>query len=216
MNIAFYVSGNATRLKKIFKEERIKNISESVKLIFTDNIFVENLSDIRNSFNINIKGVEYSQLKPNRNNELSKILLNEFLKNEIDYCFCFGDHILKGELLEKYENRIINFHPSILPMYPGRKAIDQAIADNSSLYGNTAHFIDKGVDTGAIIMQNIIYYSQINFDDKYESILNHQIDMFFQIYNWLNKDRIAVVNGVCKIKNSTCKRVAFFPELDNE
>lgn len=91
-----------------------------------------------------------------KNLELSNNLLQVLREYEIDYCFSFGAHILKGKLLEEYENRIINFHPSLLPAYPGIKSIDRAIADKVNLLGNTVHFIDAGMDTGPIIMQSVI------------------------------------------------------------
>ena len=83
-----------------------------------------------------------------------------------------------GKLLEAYRNKIINFHPSLLPSYPGLNAIDKAIEGNSLLLGNTAHFIDEKVDTGPIIMQSILPISLFN---HYEDVLSLQIPCYFRL-----------------------------------
>jgi hypothetical protein len=63
---------------------------------------------------------------------------------------------LKGDLLKDYEKRLINFHPSLLPSFPGRLAINKAIDAEVTLLGHTAHYIDEGIDTGGILAQLVV------------------------------------------------------------
>ncbi|CRK82419.1 phosphoribosylglycinamide formyltransferase [Neobacillus massiliamazoniensis] len=56
-------------------------------------------------------------------------------------------------LLKEYEGRIINIHPSLLPDFPGKDAIGQAIAAEAKWSGVTIHYVDEGMDTGPIIVQ---------------------------------------------------------------
>ena len=105
---------------------------------------------------------------------------------------------------------MINFHPSILPHFPGINSIDRALAGKVNLLGNTAHFIDEGVDTGPIIMQSVIHKSK--FVD-YDSILDLQLPMIDQIFKWLIEERINVNNGEVKIINSDIK-INFIPNLE--
>ena len=56
-------------------------------------------------------------------------------------------------LLEAYENRIVNIHPSVLPAFPGKDAIGQTLEAGAEEAGVTVHFVDEGMDTGAIIAQ---------------------------------------------------------------
>ena len=56
-------------------------------------------------------------------------------------------------LLSRYEGKIINIHPSLLPLYKGKDAIGQALEDNATKTGVTVHYVDSGMDTGAIIEQ---------------------------------------------------------------
>jgi phosphoribosylglycinamide formyltransferase-1 len=62
--------------------------------------------------------------------------------------------ILSTNFIQKFRNRIINIHPSLLPAFPGKNAQQQALDYGVKVTGCTTHFIDEGVDTGAIIMQS--------------------------------------------------------------
>ena len=61
--------------------------------------------------------------------------------------------ILSPEFIKKFKNRILNIHPSILPAFPGLDAQRQAIEAGVGHSGCTVHFVDEGVDTGPIIVQ---------------------------------------------------------------
>ncbi len=56
-------------------------------------------------------------------------------------------------LLEKYDKRIINIHPALLPSFPGTRGIDDSYDYGVKIAGITIHFVDQGVDTGPIIAQ---------------------------------------------------------------
>jgi phosphoribosylglycinamide formyltransferase-1 len=189
MNYAFYVSGNAGRLRKIIdnKFEVLKN----TKVVISDSDSTCDLSEKLKYLGIDFKYFNYKKQK-GINEKLSEFILNIFMTYKVDYCFCFGDHILKGKLLETYKNKIINFHPSILPLYPGRKAIDQAVKDDATiLLGNTAHFIDEGVDTGPIIMQSVLSKDVLQ-KDNYNAVLDMQLPMLKLIYNSIQNDEMRI------------------------
>src|SRR5689334_25190858 len=62
--------------------------------------------------------------------------------------------ILKGEFLRAFSNRVVNIHPSLLPAFPGLEAWKQALEYGVKITGCTVHFVDQGVDSGAIIAQS--------------------------------------------------------------
>lgn len=61
--------------------------------------------------------------------------------------------ILGSTFLERFPGRIINTHPALLPSFPGAHAVRDALAYGVKVTGSTIHFVDEGVDTGAIIAQ---------------------------------------------------------------
>ena len=64
--------------------------------------------------------------------------------------------ILKGEFLRAFPDRVVNIHPSLLPSFPGLEAWKQALDHGVKVTGCTVHFIDQGVDSGAIIAQETV------------------------------------------------------------
>jgi phosphoribosylglycinamide formyltransferase 1 len=64
---------------------------------------------------------------------------------------------LLGEVfLERWPGAVINVHPSLLPDFPGLHAIEQAIEHGAETFGVTVHFVDKGIDTGPVILQEAV------------------------------------------------------------
>jgi len=61
--------------------------------------------------------------------------------------------LLKGDFLRAFEGRIVNIHPSLLPSFPGLESWKQALDYGVKYAGCTVHFVDAGVDSGAIIGQ---------------------------------------------------------------
>jgi phosphoribosylglycinamide formyltransferase-1 len=64
--------------------------------------------------------------------------------------------LLTFVFLERFPGAVINVHPSLLPAFPGLRAIEQALAYGVKVFGVTVHFVDAGVDSGAVILQRAI------------------------------------------------------------
>jgi len=214
MKIAFYVSNNAARLTKAVKQlvehHELNNLLDEIKFIFRDSEVNDELYIICNMLGIRFIQNNMQDVK-DKSSAVSDKLFQLVKEMNIDYLIVFGSRILKGEILSEYKNRIINFHPSLLPAFPGIKSIDQAVKYGSFLLGNTAHFIDEGIDTGSIIMQNIYV---LNGDIDYDEILDRQIPMLFQILIWLRDNRIIVADRRVSIKNAKYSLDDFIPNLE--
>jgi phosphoribosylglycinamide formyltransferase-1 len=65
-------------------------------------------------------------------------------------------HLLTPEFLERFPDRVVNVHPSLLPKFPGAHAIDDALAAGVETTGVTVHYVDDGLDTGAVIRQESV------------------------------------------------------------
>lgn len=64
--------------------------------------------------------------------------------------------ILSPEFIAAFAGQIINVHPSLLPAYPGLRSIERALKAGEAETGVTVHHVDEGVDTGAVIAQEVV------------------------------------------------------------
>lgn len=75
--------------------------------------------------------------------------------------------LLTPAFLDRFPDRILNVHPSLLPSFPGAHAVEDALAHGVKVTGATVHFVDEGVDTGAIMLQEAV---EIREDDTAETL----------------------------------------------
>ncbi|HEX6489966.1 MAG TPA: phosphoribosylglycinamide formyltransferase [Gaiellaceae bacterium] len=64
--------------------------------------------------------------------------------------------LLRRPFLERFAGRILNVHPSLLPSFPGAHAVEEALAYGVKVTGATVHFVDEGIDTGPIVLQEAV------------------------------------------------------------
>jgi len=77
--------------------------------------------------------------------------------HEVDLVVLAGFmELLDPAFVRRFEGRILNVHPSLLPAFPGVRAIEQALEYGVRVTGVTVHFVDEGVDTGPILLQEAI------------------------------------------------------------
>jgi phosphoribosylglycinamide formyltransferase-1 len=62
-------------------------------------------------------------------------------------------HLLTKPFLDRFPDRIVNVHPSLLPAFPGMRAIQDALSANVEQTGVTIHLVDEGLDTGRVLRQ---------------------------------------------------------------
>jgi phosphoribosylglycinamide formyltransferase 1 len=65
-------------------------------------------------------------------------------------------HLLTPVFLDRFSGRIVNVHPSLLPQFPGGRAIADALDAGVDMTGVTVHYVDEGLDTGAVIRQEAV------------------------------------------------------------
>ena len=85
-----------------------------------------------------------------------------------------GEHILNA-----YDRRILNIHPSLLPKFKGKDAIGQAFDSGETVTGTTVHYVDSGMDTGEIIEQRSC---KIYPDDTKEQLEERIKEIEHQLY----------------------------------
>ena len=65
-------------------------------------------------------------------------------------------HLLTKPFLDRFPDRIVNVHPSLLPQFPGGHAIEDALAAGVETTGVTIHLVDEGLDTGTVLRQEAV------------------------------------------------------------
>ena len=79
------------------------------------------------------------------------------INREVDLVVLAGYmELIDSAFLSRFPNRVINVHPSLLPAFPGAKPIEDQIAYGVKVGGVTVHFVDEGVDTGPVLLQEAV------------------------------------------------------------
>ncbi|MEY2193636.1 phosphoribosylglycinamide formyltransferase [Neobacillus sp. BF23-41] len=96
-------------------------------------------------------------------------ILDELTQRKVDFIVLAGYMRLLGNvLLQVYDRKIINVHPSLLPAFAGKDAIGQALDYGVKVTGVTVHYVDEGMDTGPIIAQQAV---TIDSDETRETLI---------------------------------------------
>jgi phosphoribosylglycinamide formyltransferase 1 len=86
--------------------------------------------------------------------------------------------VLSPEFIRRFAGRIINVHPALLPAFPGVRAIEQALEYGVKVSGVTIHFVDEGVDTGPVLLQeafDLPYHRDIAKIEEWVHQIEHRL-----------------------------------------
>jgi phosphoribosylglycinamide formyltransferase-1 len=101
--------------------------------------------------------------------------------------------LLTPEFIKTYQNKIINIHPSLLPLFPGAHAHRDTINSGAKISGCTAHFVDEGIDTGPIIMQKTVELTESETEESLsEKILPHEHEILPKALQLLCSEKIVL------------------------
>ena len=148
---AVFISGTGSNLKSLIKFSKTKRSPISLDLIVSNSSRAKGLK-YSHKFKIkkkifNFKNNDLYILRFLRMNKINLICLAGFMK------------ILSDNFIKKFNGKIINIHPSLLPKYKGLNTHDRAIKNKDKFSGCTVHFVTKKLDSGKIIMQEKVKIS---------------------------------------------------------
>ena len=163
--LAIFISGRGSNFKAISEGIKSGDINGEIAVVISDNPDAKGLEYAKEN-GYPTKIYEYIH-GVDRNEYFEKII--EFLNNKnIDLIILAGFmRILSKNIIDKYENKIMNIHPALLPSFPGTHAQRQALEYGVKISGCTVHFVDSGVDSGPIIMQASV---KVRDDDTEDSL----------------------------------------------
>ena len=108
-------------------------------------------------------------------------------------CLAGFMRIISPEFVKKYKNRIINIHPALLPAFPGLDSQKQALEYGAKYSGCTVHFVDAGMDTGAVIIQAIVEIKNKDTEKSLsKKILKEEHRIYPQAVNLFARKKIKI------------------------
>ena len=177
INIGVLASGRGTNLQAIIDAIREGRIEGKISIVISDNPKAYALERaIQNS--IENRYINFKEFN-NREDYDRKII--EYLKDkDVELVILAGYmRILSSHFVNFFKNMIMNIHPAILPSFPGLKAQKQAIEYGVKISGCTVHFVDEGVDSGPIILQEAV---EVAKDDTEESLAERILKVEHRLY----------------------------------
>ena len=142
-------------------------------------------------------------------------LLAYLLENEIDYVFSYYTNFYAEPLRDAFRDRIVNFHPSLLPAFKGNDAFDDNVGYHARYVGNTVEFIAEVMDEGKIVMQTAC---PLDMNKPVEAtrhrVFVQQCQALLQVAKWLDEGRISVHGRRVDVKGVKFDDLEFSPALD--
>lgn len=150
-SIAVFASGTGTNFEAIQKAIEDHQLDASIECVVSDHRDAKVVEKARQK-NIEVFAFDPKSYPSKKDYEKEIVTLLD--RKKVDLVVLAGYMRLCGEvLLNAYEGKIINIHPSLLPAFKGKDAIGQAIDYGVKVMGVTIHYVDSGMDSGKIIAQ---------------------------------------------------------------
>ena len=152
---AVFISGTGSNLENLIKFSKIKNSPITIDLIFSNTTKAKGL---KFSHQLNIK----KYISSFNNYKITEAKILNLLKKENIKFICLAGFmkILSKNFIKKFNGKIVNIHPSLLPKYKGLNTHFKAIQNKDRIAGCTVHFVTAKLDSGKIILQKEVKISK--------------------------------------------------------
>ena len=205
--IAVMISGSGSNLEAIVKACHEKNIYGEIVYVISNNPDAYGIERAK-KYNIPVKIIDH---KSYTDRDDFDDALKDFLDNlEIDLIILAGFmRILGKNITEKFYGKMINLHPSLLPLYPGLNTHTQALNNKDEYHGISIHFVSAELDAGPLIAQGKFL---VKADDDLEKLVSkiHKVehDLLPKIINELCTNNIYL--------NCETNKVMYSDNLDSK
>ena len=149
--LAVLVSGNGSNLQSIIDSINIGEINANISLVISN---IETAFALTRAKQENLNSAFLNHKNFSSRENFDQALSELLIKHEVDLIVLAGFmRILSNSFIEKFNRKIINIHPSLLPKYPGLNTHEKVINNKDKFHGVTIHLVDEGLDSGPIIAQ---------------------------------------------------------------
>jgi len=174
LKTAVFISGTGSNLKNLIKFSKIKKTPISINLVISNFNKAKGLK-YANQFKIKKKIFNFNNIK-----NTEKKILTLLKKEKISFiCLAGFMKILSKDFIKKFDGKIINIHPSLLPKYKGLNTHHRAITNRDKFTGCTVHYVTEKLDSGKIIMQKKI---KVATKDNSKSLAKKVLKLEHKLY----------------------------------
>lgn len=194
MRIAVLVSGNGSNLQALIDAQLGKQLSGQIIGVLSNKADAYALQRAEKA-NIATTVISHKDY-PNRES-FDDAMHQQLLAWQIDLVILAGFmRILTPEFVSKWQGKMLNIHPSLLPFYKGMNTHQRVLNTGDRLHGCTVHFVTAELDAGQSIAQSVI---QVSLQDTAESLAQrvHELEHFIypQVAQWLCNGQLTWENG---------------------
>ena len=203
--LAILISGRGSNMEAILKSIKRKKIPIVPAVVISNKPNAGGLK-IAQRLGVKTEVVDSSEFKGDRWDYDKKIVsvLEKYGVTPKNGLVCLAGfmRIISPQFIRKYKNHIMNIHPALLPSFLGLHAQRQTVEYGSKFSGCTVHFVDDGIDTGPIIIQDVV---KVKDDDTEVSLSKRILAKEHKIYpeavRLYAKGKIKVLGRRTKIKS---------------
>ena len=171
---AVFISGTGSNLKNLIKFSKQKNFPISINLI------ISNKSKAKGLIYGKIFKIKKKVFNFNNKINAEKHILSLLFKNKIELiCLAGFMKILSKSFIQRFNGKILNIHPSLLPKYKGLDTHARALKNNDKYSGCTVHLVDYKLDSGKIILQKKV---KIFKNDNTETLSKRVLKQEHKLY----------------------------------
>lgn len=170
VRIGVLISGGGTNLQALIDNIENGLINGEIVVVISDKKGVFGIERARKH---GIRAIEIDKRDYDDKDVFMKAIINELENHDVELVVLAGFlSILSKDFIERYRNRIMNIHPSLIPAFCGKgyygQRVHKAVLEyGAKISGATVHFVDEGADTGPIILQETV---NVEEDDTPESL----------------------------------------------
>ena len=177
VNVGVLVSGRGSNLQAIFDAIDEGWLNVRVKAVLSDR---EDAYALERAARRRVAASFIDPSAAGSREEYDRALVSKLREEEVELVVLAGFmRILSPFFIESFRNSIMNIHPALLPSFPGLHVQKKALDHGVKFSGCTVHFVDKGVDTGPVIIQAVV---PVLDDDTEESLSERILRQEHRVY----------------------------------
>lgn len=208
--VAVLISGRGSNMEALIEAARDASFPAEIALVFSNRPDAQGLNKAREA-GLVTDVIDHRPFGADR--EVFEHALHEKLEaNRIDLvCLAGFMRLLTPWLVGRWENRILNIHPALLPSFKGVHTHERALAAGVKIHGATVHFVVPEMDSGPIIAQAAV---PVHDADTPETLAARVLAVEHRIYplalKLVAEDRVRIADGRCFVATAQARDAALY------